>query len=143
MSIFPVISVVDLIVVFVISWVLASFPVYVAGKIVSGDRTRYSDAMLASLIGPIVTIFFFIIVSALLFPFLLLLAYFVGFIIAVAALSYIYGAIFRTSILGGFAIAIIAFIITVIIFTIVSFIAILLTGQPIVGSMPHPHGIFP
>ena len=52
MIIFPVISYVDLIVVLVVAWILASFPIYVAGKIISGKDTSFGSAMIAALIGP-------------------------------------------------------------------------------------------
>lgn len=71
MVLFPVISYVDLIVVLVVAWILASFPIYVAGKIISGKDTSFGSAMIAALIGPVVTLFFFIVITAVLSPFLL------------------------------------------------------------------------
>ncbi len=137
MTLFPVISYVDLVVVLVIAWILASFPIYVAGKIISGKDTTFGSAMLAALIGPVVTLFFFIVITAVLSPFLLGFAAVLGAVFAIFALSYLYGALFKTHLLGGFAIAVLSLVITFIVFAIVSFIAVLLTGSPVVGPVPH------
>ncbi|WMT44275.1 MAG: hypothetical protein RE469_08720 [Cuniculiplasma divulgatum] len=137
MVLFPVISYVDLIVVLVVAWILASFPIYVAGKIISGKDTSFGSAMIAALIGPVVTLFFFIVITAVLSPFLLGFAGVIGAIFAIFALSYLYGALFRTHLLGGFAIAVLSLIITFIVFAIISFIAVLLSGTPVVGPVPH------
>ena len=137
MTVFPVISYVDLVVVLVIAWILASFPIYVAGKIISGKDTTFGSAMIAALIGPVVTLFFFIVITAVLSPFLLGFAVVLGAVFAIFALSYLYGALFKTHLLGGFAIAVLSLVITFIVFAIVSFIAVLLTGSPVVGPVPH------
>ncbi|EQB72374.1 MAG: hypothetical protein AMDU1_APLC00009G0012 [Thermoplasmatales archaeon A-plasma] len=89
MVLFPVISYVDLIVVLVVAWILASFPIYVAGKIISGKDTSFGSAMIAALIGPVVTLFFFIVITACLSPFLLGFAGVFGAIFALFALSYL------------------------------------------------------
>ncbi len=136
-------SIIGLILVFFVAWLIAAFPLYIAGRIISGRNATFGEAMIGSAIGPLVTIFFFIVVSALLFPFLLGFAYVIGFIVAIGALSYIFGALFKTSTLGGFGIALISFIFTIVIFVIVSLFAIFLTGQPVVGVHKMPAGIFP
>lgn len=143
MSLLLGIGIIGLVLVFVVAWLVASFPLYIAGRVISGRRATFGEAMVAAVIGPLVTIFFFIVVSALLFPFLLGFAYLIGFIVAIGALSYIFGALFRTSTLGGFGIALISFIFTVVIFVIISFFVILLTGQPVVSVHKMPVGIFP
>ncbi len=137
MALIPIISYVDLVVVLVIAWILASFPIYVAGKLISGKDTTFGSAMIAALIGPAVTLFFFIVVTVVLSPFLLGFAAVIGALFAIFALSYLFGALFRTHLLGGFAIAVLSLVITFIVFAIVSFLAVLLTGTPVVGPGPH------
>ena len=143
MGLFLGLGIIGLILVFLVAWFVAAFPLYIAGRMISGRNATFGEALVAAAIGPLVTIFFFIVVSALLFPFMLGFAYIIGFIVAIGALSYIFGALFRTSTLGGFGIALISFIFTVIIFAVVSLFAILLTGQPVVGVHKMPVGIFP
>jgi hypothetical protein len=142
-TVFPVISYAYLVVILVIAWIVTSFPIYVAGKIISGKNTTFGSAMIAALIGPVVTLFFFIVVTAVLSPFLLGFAAVLGAIFAILALSYLFGALFRTHLLGGFAIAVLSLVITFIVFAIVSFIVVLLTGSPVVGHITHMPSIFP
>ncbi|MEM0157389.1 MAG: hypothetical protein QXN26_04915 [Thermoplasmataceae archaeon] len=137
MAVIPIISYADLVVVLVIAWIIASFPIYVAGKLISGKDTTFGSAMIAALIGPAVTLFFFIVVTVVLSPFLLGFAAVIGAIFAIFALSYLFGALFRTHLIGGFAIAVLSLVITFIVFAIVSFFAVLITGSPVIGPGPH------
>lgn len=105
-------SVIGIVLTIIIAWIIISIPIYLAGKIISGKRTTFGKAMLAAIVAPVVTLFFFFIVTAGLALFLGPFSVLVGAIIAILILSYIYGSIFDTSLLGGFGIAILGTVIT-------------------------------
>jgi hypothetical protein len=46
----------------VLVWMIVSIPVYIAAKIIKGDKATFSQAMLATLLGPIVFTFVRIVV---------------------------------------------------------------------------------
>lgn len=108
---------------------VATLPIYLAARVVSKKAT-FGRAFLAAFLGPLV--FFGVLflagsVTLIVFAFLLPLA----FLVALVFLIYFYAAIFGTSFLGGFAIAIIAVLISFIIMVLLSalsFFAIAFSG---------------
>ena len=125
-----------LIIAFIVAWLIASVPVYIAARMVSGKRATFGRALIASLRGPIVVVVFLLLVSSLLFPFLFLFAYLIGIIASILALSYLFGSIFSTGMVGGFGIAILSFIVTIVVFAVLSFIITLVAGVTV--TLPAP-----
>lgn len=107
-----IVSLVGIILTIVIAWIIISIPIYLAGKIISGKHTTFGKAMLAAIIAPLITLFFFFLVTIGLAVFLGPFSLLVGGIIAILVLSYVYGSIFDTSLLGGFGIALLGTVIT-------------------------------
>lgn len=103
-----------------VTWIVVSIPLYFAGKLISGKHTTFGRAMAAAIVAPVLTLIIYYLMLASLALFLGSLAIVVGLLIAILVLSYIYAAFFRTSILGGFAIAVLATIITFVISFIVA-----------------------
>lgn len=134
-------SVIGLILTIIIAWIIISIPIYLAGKVVSGRRTTFGKAMLAAIIAPVVTLFFFFLVSAGLTVFMGPFSLIVGGIVAIIILSYIYGSIFDTSLLGGFGIALLGTIITYLMAVgVVAIMGILfgISSTPIFPGRGHP-----
>lgn len=104
-----------LILALLVTWIVVSIPLYFAGKLISGKRTTFGRAMVAAIVAPVVTFISFIVVDLLLILFLGPLAVVIAFIIAILVLSYVYASMFRTGMLGGFGIAVLATVITYII----------------------------
>ena len=107
-----IVSLVGIILTIVIAWIIISIPIYLAGKIISGKHTTFGKAMLAAIIAPLITLFFFFLVTIGLAVFLGPFSLLVGGIIAILVLSYVYGSIFDTSLLVGFGIALLGTVIT-------------------------------
>jgi hypothetical protein len=112
-------SLVELIIGLIILWIIVSIPAYLAGKVVTGGRSTFGEAMVATLFGPIVYAVTLFVVDF----FLAALigggiAYVLALILAFIAWIWVYKASFRTSWLGGLGIA----ILTVIVFWILSII---------------------
>lgn len=105
-------SIIALVLAIIITWIIVSIPIYFAGKLISGKHTTFGKAMLAAIVAPLVTLFFFFIVTVALALFLGPFAAVIGLIVAVLVLSYVYASIFKTGLLGGFAIAVLATIIS-------------------------------
>lgn len=114
-----IVPLVGIILTIIIAWIIISIPLYLAGKMISGKHTTFGKAMIAAIVAPLITMFFFFVVTIGLTVFLGPFALLVGAIIAVLVLSYIYGSIFDTSLLGGFGIAILGTIITYIMAVVV------------------------
>lgn len=51
---FTLVSLLIAIIVLIILWIIVSIPVYIAGKVVTGGKATFGEAMLATLLGPIV-----------------------------------------------------------------------------------------
>lgn len=120
----------------IIAWIIISIPIYLAAKIISRKHTTFGKAMLAAIAAPLVTLFVFFIVSVGLVLFIGPFAILLGFIVAIAVLSYVYASIFDTGLLGGFAIALLGTIITY----VVSLLVALLIGTSLVFTPPGFHG---
>jgi hypothetical protein len=105
----------------VIVWVIASFPVYVAGKLVTAGRATFLEAMLATVVGPVV--FGIVFAGATLF----LLPLFGGsaavwatFLAFLAWLA-VYRSLFKTGWLGALGIAVLAVVVSLILYAILGF----------------------
>jgi len=117
-SIFPngitLLSLIAIIIGLVILWIIVSIPVYLAGKIVTGGRSTFGEAMAATVLGPIV--YFIVLTAVTLFLKGILggAASTLGYILAFLAWIWVYKHTFKTGWLGGLAIAILAVIVFVI-----------------------------
>ena len=99
----------------IILWIIVSIPVWLAGKAVTGGKATFGEAMIATLFGPIVYAVTLIVVGYVLGALIGSAAYVIALILALIAWIWVYKASFRTSWLGGIAIAILAWIIFVVI----------------------------
>ncbi|MHB1907406.1 MAG: hypothetical protein ACYCQJ_00890 [Nitrososphaerales archaeon] len=96
----------DLIGLFIV-WIVVSIPVYVVAKLLTGGRARFSQAMIVTLVGPIV----FAIVLAIGYELASSLVSGLGFLalfFAFLTWVWVFKASFGTSWIGAFAIAIIS-----------------------------------
>lgn len=90
-----------------IVWIIVSIPVYVVAKLLTGGRARFSQAMIVTLVGPIV----FAIVLAVGYELASSLVSGLGFLalfVAFLAWVWVFKASFGTGWIGAFAIAIIS-----------------------------------
>ncbi|MUM65689.1 hypothetical protein D1867_10640 [Acidianus infernus] len=108
------IEIIDLIIGFLVAWIIVSIPVWLAAKVFN-SRSSFLRAMAASLLAIIV---FEIIVAIFIFiafvipnPIIVL----IGFIIAIIGVLGVFKGVFDVSWLGAFGIAVLAFIIAIII----------------------------
>ena len=117
-SIFPngitLLSIIAIIIALVILWIIVSIPVYLAGKIVTGGKSTFGEAMAATVLGPIVYFIVFYGVGFFLEGILGGAARTLGYILAFLAWIWVYKRTFRIGWLGGLAIAILAVIVFVI-----------------------------
>jgi hypothetical protein len=119
-----VLGIVETVVGLIILWIVISIPVWLAGKAVTGGKATFGEAMLATLAGPIVYVITLIAVSYFLGALIGSIAYVIALVLAFIAWIWVYKASFETSWLRGFAIAILA----VILFIVIGFILNLLFG---------------
>ncbi|MEM3530411.1 MAG: hypothetical protein QXD42_01255 [Nitrososphaerales archaeon] len=111
-----------IIAIFVIIWIIASIPVYIAAKIIKGGKATFGQAMLATLLGPI--IFAFVRIASIFFLEFLgisqsaLLALIIAFIFWL----WVYKASFNTGWLQAFGIALLAIAVLIILSLIISII---------------------
>jgi len=116
-------DVVILIIALIIEWIIVSIPVWLAGKLVTGGKGTFGDAMLATLFGPVVFIIIFFIVGYFLGAVIgSSAAYVFAYVLAFIGWVWVYKASFRTGWLSGLAIAVLAIIILIIINAILGFI---------------------
>jgi hypothetical protein len=99
----------------IILWIVVSIPVWLAGKAVTGGKGTFGEAMLATLLGPIVYAVTLIVVDFFLGAVIGSAAYIIALILAFVAWIWVYKASFKTGWLGGIAIAILAVIFFVVI----------------------------
>ncbi len=118
----------------VILWVVISIPAWLAGKAITGGKSTLGDAMVATLVGPIV---YFVILIAVDFFLGALIgpgAFIFALILAFIAWIWVYKSSFGTSWLGGLGIA----ILSIIIFAVMSVILGALFGVVVPASFfPH------
>ena len=123
-SLFPngitLVGLVAILIGLIVLWIIVSIPVYLAGKVVTGGRSTFGEAMVATVLGPIV---YFIVLAGVRFFLEGLLggaASTLGYILAFIAWIWVYKRTFRTGWLGGLAIAILAVLVFVIFSLIVN-----------------------
>lgn len=102
----------------IILWIIVSIPVWLAGKAVTGGKATFGEAMIATLFGPIVYAITLVVVDFLLGATIGSAGYIIALILAFIGWIWVYKASFKTSWLGGIAIAILA----VIIFAVISIV---------------------
>jgi len=123
-------SVVSVIIAFIVSWFISAFFIWIAAKIVTGKRATFGRALVAALLGPVVFfIFYAIFAIGLSFLIGIVLANLIAILISIFVLSWFYGSIFRTSILGGFLIAVLVVVVTF----IIGFLVTLILGVSLIG----------
>jgi|YelNatPaOPRAMG01_1025707.scaffolds.fasta_scaffold51135_2 hypothetical protein len=120
---FPLLTTLILVIV---TWVIISIPVYLAAKIMTGGKATFIEALLGSVAGPIV---YFVtlglaegFLSLVFFP----ISIPVGFLLALLALLWVYKAVFGTSWLGAFLIALVATVFTIVLAELLAIVAIVL-----------------
>jgi len=117
----------------IVIWIIASMPAYVAGKMVTGGRATFGEAMGATLGGVIVYgitavgVAFFL--GEVIGPSAIIWATILGFI----AFLGVYRAAFHTGWLGALAIAVVSVVVALIINLIVG----ALFGVSFPASLPH------
>jgi hypothetical protein len=118
----------------VILWIVISIPAWLAGKAITEGKSTFGDAMVATLVGPIV---YFVVVIAVDFFLGTLIgsaAFIIALILAFIAWIWVYKSSFGTSWLGGLGIA----ILSIIIFAVMSLILGVLFGIVVPASFfPH------
>jgi len=118
----------------VILWIVISIPAWLAGKAITGGKSTFGDAMVATLVGPIVYFVILIAVDFFLGTVIGSGAFVIALILAFIAWIWVYKSSFETSWLGGLGIAILA----VIIFAVMSVILVALFGVVVPASFfPH------
>ena len=134
-------SLIGIAMVFLLVWVIISIPIYFAARIVAGRKTTFGKALIASLVAPLVTLFFFFVVAVVLAPFLGPLAIMLAMLVALFMLIYLYSSIFDTGLLGGFAIAVFSVILSFIVWGILSVMIFAFLGLTTSAMPPGFHGL--
>jgi hypothetical protein len=132
-SLFPSgISLLDILAIAValfIAWIIVSIPAWIAGKLVTRGKATFGQAMLATLLGPIVYVIALVVLDLLLGGVFGSIGYIAAFVLAFVAWVWVYKSIFNTGWLGGLAIAILAIIVFIVLLIII--------GILLVGIMPN------
>jgi hypothetical protein len=95
----------------VILWVVISIPAWLAGKAITGGKSTFGDAMVATLVGPIVYFVILIVVDFFLGTLIGSGAFIFALILAFIAWIWVYKSSFGTGWLGGLGIALLSIII--------------------------------
>jgi hypothetical protein len=114
----------------VIVWIAISIPAWLAGKAITGGKSTFGDAMVATLFGPIVYIVILVVVDYFVGTTIGSLGYIVALLLAFVGWIWVYKSSFGTSWLGGLGIAILA----VIVFAVLSVILGALFGIVVPAS---------
>jgi len=118
---------------FVIIWVIASFPAYLAGKLVTAGRATFGAAMGATLGGVIVYGLTVVLVGFFLGAVIGPTAILWGVILGFVAFLGVYRAAFHTSWLGAFGIAVLSMVVALILNLIIG----ALFGVSFPAPLPH------
>jgi hypothetical protein len=105
-------------------WIVVSIPVWIAGKLLTGGKSSFGSALLATLAGPIVYFLVTYLVDFFLSAFIGTTAFIFGYILALIAWIWVYKASFHTGWLRAIMIAILAWVI----FIVLSFVLGLIFG---------------
>ena len=95
----------------VIVWIIISIPAWLAGKAITGGKSTFGDAMVATLFGPIVYIVILVVVDYFVGTTIGSLGYIIALLLAFIGWIWVYKSSFGTSWLGGLGIAILAVIV--------------------------------
>jgi len=118
----------------IILWIVISIPAWLAGKAITDGKSTFGDAMVATLIGPIVYFVVLIGVDFFLGTLIGSGAFVIALILAFIAWIWVYKASFGTGWLGGLGIA----VLSIIIFAVISIILGALFGVVVPASFfPH------
>ncbi len=103
----------------IILWIIVSIPVWLAGKVATGGKATFGDALLATLAGPIVYIIVVFLVGFLLGAVIGSAAWVFGYILALIAWVWVFKASFETGWLQAILIALLAWVIYIVLSIIV------------------------
>lgn len=103
----------------VILWIVVSIPVWIAGKAVTGGKATFGDALVATLVGPIVYVVVSLIVDFFLGALIGSTALFFGYILALLAWIWVFKASFSTGWLRAILIAVLAWVIFIVLSLVV------------------------
>jgi hypothetical protein len=117
----------------IILWIIISIPVWIAGKALTGGEATFGDALLATLVGPIIYAIVTFLVDFFLSSIIGSTAYVFGLILALIAWIWVYKASFQTGWLKAILIAILAWVM----FIVLNFIVGALFG------VAYPSPFFP
>ena len=95
----------------IILWIVVSIPVWLAGKVATGGKATFGDALLATLAGPIVYIIVAFIVDFFLGAVIGSTAFIFGYILALIAWIWVFKTSFQTGWLQAILIALLAWVI--------------------------------
>ncbi|MCL4334177.1 MAG: hypothetical protein M1290_07100 [Candidatus Thermoplasmatota archaeon] len=101
-----------------ILWIVASFPLYLASKLIVHERSEFVRALLATFISSIISVLFLVLFSFLFPPFTAI----VGFVLILLVLM----AVYSVGILKGFALAVLTFVVLLVILFILSVIGLVI-----------------
>ena len=123
-------------------WIIVSIPVWIAAKILTRGRVKFSRAMLVTALGPIIYAIVFFISATLLTAIVggVTVPMIIGFVVAFLAWIAVFKKGFDTGWLRALGIAILAIIIFAVIGLVISFIIQLIVPQapPITPVTPIP-----
>jgi len=118
---------------FILIWVIASFPAYVAGKIVTAGKATFDEAMGATLGGVIVYALTIVFVGFFLGAVIGPTAITGGVILGFIAFLAVYKSAFHTGWLGAFGIAVVSVLVALVLNLVVG----ALFGVSFPASLPH------
>ncbi len=121
---FTVPNVLFTIISLIILWIVVSVPVWLAGKAITGGKATFGEALLATLVGPIVYFIVTFVVDFFLSAVIGASAFVIGWLLALLAWIWVYKASFQTGWIRAILIAILAWVI----FIVLSFIVGALFG---------------
>ncbi len=104
----------------IILWIVVSIPVWLAGKVATGGKATFGDALLATLAGPIVYIIVTFLVGVFLSAVIGSTAYVFGYILALIAWIWVFKASFQTGWLQAILIALLAWVIYIILSIVIA-----------------------
>ena len=112
-------SLIIILVVLIVLWILVSIPVYIAAKAVTGGKASFGQAMLATLLGPIV--FALVRYIAILFLGFLSIgsASLLALVLAFIAWLWVYKSSFHTGWLQALGIALLAIVVFIVLSLII------------------------
>jgi len=118
----------------VILWIVVSIPAWLAGKAITGGKSTFGDAMVATLFGPIIYIVILVAVDFLLGSTIGSWGFIIALVLAFLGWIWVYKESFDTGWLGGLGIAILA----IVIFAVLSIILGALFGIVVPATLfPH------